>query len=125
MKFLLAITATALLCLHSVTAFGVVSSTAATVRTTSTTALSMASGDDDLLRSSRSKRQAGNDDNLVELTRPLGLVLNQDENGNVYVETVAPRGNAARTGKVRCVVSCFDVLCYCDELCDAMWCGVM
>merc|ERR1711937_234031 len=46
-------------------------------------------------------RQAGNDDNVVELMRPLGLVLNQDDNGNVYVETVAPRGNAARTGRVK------------------------
>eukprot|EP00562_Extubocellulus_spinifer_P023838 CAMPEP_0178676994 /NCGR_PEP_ID=MMETSP0698-20121128/36210_1 /TAXON_ID=265572 /ORGANISM="Extubocellulus spinifer, Strain CCMP396" /LENGTH=182 /DNA_ID=CAMNT_0020321265 /DNA_START=107 /DNA_END=655 /DNA_ORIENTATION=- len=40
-------------------------------------------------------------DRLVELKRPLGIVLNEDANGNVYVETVAPRGNAARTGEVR------------------------
>merc|ERR1711966_375350 len=33
--------------------------------------------------------------------KPLGLVLNQDDNGNVYVETVAARGNAARSGKVK------------------------
>jgi len=41
------------------------------------------------------------DDNVVELLKPLGLILNQDPNGNVYVETVAPKGNAARTGKVK------------------------
>ena len=55
----------------------------------------------DLLRSARSARSAGVDDRVVELKRPLGLVLDEDENGNVVVETVAPRGNAARTGLVR------------------------
>ena len=62
--------------------------------------LSMAQSEEDLLRWARSSRSAGSDDNVVELLRPLGLVLNQDDNGNVYVETVAPKGNAARTGKV-------------------------
>ena len=40
---------------------------------------SMAGEDSDLLRWSRSARSAQNDDNLVELLRPLGLVLNEDE----------------------------------------------
>lgn len=66
----------------------------------STTVLSMAKEDEDLLRFARQTRSAQSDDNVVELMRPLGLVLNQDDKGNVYVETVAPRGNAARTGKV-------------------------
>ena len=104
MKCLLTISAIALLCLDSVTAFGVAPLTSMTTTTTSSsqsTALFMGADDDDLLRQSRSSRSAGNDDNLVELQRPLGLVLNQDDAGNVYVETVAPRGNAARTGKVR------------------------
>jgi len=57
--------------------------------------------DDDLTRFSRQQRQAGTDDRIVELKRPLGLVLEEDENGNVFVETVAPRGNAARTGMVQ------------------------
>jgi hypothetical protein len=69
--------------------------------TTTTTAISMAKEDEDLLRFARQTRSAQSDDNVVELMRPLGLVLNQDDNGNVYVETVAARGNAARTGKVR------------------------
>lgn len=56
--------------------------------------------DEDLMRFSRQSRSAGLDDRVVELKRPLGLVLNEDENGNVFVETVAPRGNAARTGIV-------------------------
>jgi hypothetical protein len=55
----------------------------------------------DLNRFSRSQRSAGVDDRVVELRRPLGLVLDEDGNGNVVVETVAPRGNAARTGLVR------------------------
>jgi C-terminal processing protease CtpA/Prc len=54
-----------------------------------------------LLRFSRQQRSANVDDRVVELKRPLGLVLNEDDKGNVYVETVAPRGNAARAGGLR------------------------
>lgn len=64
----------------------------------STSALSMANG---LFNSwDKSRRQASSDEKVVELLRPLGLVLNEDDSGNVYVETVAPKGNAARTGLV-------------------------
>lgn len=55
---------------------------------------------DDFMRWARASRSAGAGDNVVDLNRPLGLVLNEDEAGNVFVETVAPKGNAARTGKV-------------------------
>uniref|UniRef100_A0A7S0ATU5 PDZ domain-containing protein n=1 Tax=Minutocellus polymorphus TaxID=265543 RepID=A0A7S0ATU5_9STRA len=71
-----------------------------TTSSSSTTALSMAN-DNDLLRWARSARTAGIDDRVVELRRPLGVVLGEDADGNVYVETVAARGNAARTGEVR------------------------
>ena len=74
-------------------------STSTSSSTTSSTALSMAN-DNDLLRWARSARTAGVDDRVVELRRPLGVVLNEDASGNVYVETVAARGNAARTGEV-------------------------
>ena len=58
--------------------------------------------DADFMRWARASRSAGANDNVVELLRPLGLVLNEDKRtGNVFVETVAPNGNAARTGKVR------------------------
>lgn len=57
--------------------------------------------DDELLRQSKVSRSAGAGDRVVELKRPLGLVLDQDQDGNVYVETVAPKGNAARTGLVK------------------------
>eukprot|EP00560_Eucampia_antarctica_P007981 CAMPEP_0197824170 /NCGR_PEP_ID=MMETSP1437-20131217/1479_1 /TAXON_ID=49252 ORGANISM="Eucampia antarctica, Strain CCMP1452" /NCGR_SAMPLE_ID=MMETSP1437 /ASSEMBLY_ACC=CAM_ASM_001096 /LENGTH=196 /DNA_ID=CAMNT_0043423711 /DNA_START=57 /DNA_END=647 /DNA_ORIENTATION=+ len=65
--------------------------------------LNMAKEDNgfDMMRFSRSQRSANVDDRVVELKRPLGLVLDEDENGNVVVETVAPRGNAARTGQVK------------------------
>ena len=74
-------------------------STSTATSTSSTTALSMAN-DNDLLRWARSARTAGVDDRVVELRRPLGVVLSEDASGNVYVETVAARGNAARTGEV-------------------------
>lgn len=80
--------------------FSVVTTTSSDAAATTTTALSMAGEDDDLLRFARSSRSASSDDNVVELQKPLGLVLNQDDNGNVYVETVAAKGNAARTGKI-------------------------
>uniref|UniRef100_A0A7S2N2W7 PDZ domain-containing protein n=1 Tax=Helicotheca tamesis TaxID=374047 RepID=A0A7S2N2W7_9STRA len=64
------------------------------------TALCMAN-DKDLMRWARASRTAGADDRVVDLKRPLGLVLNEDDDGNVYVETVAPKGNAARTGLVK------------------------
>lgn len=66
----------------------------------SLTELGMAN-DKDLLRWARASRSAGPNDRVVELKRPLGLVLDSDDSGNVYVETVAPRGNAARTGLVK------------------------
>lgn len=56
--------------------------------------------EDDLLRWARSSRSAGANDNVVEVVRPIGVILAEDEKGNVYVETLAPKGNAARTGKV-------------------------
>lgn len=68
--------------------------------TTSTTSLRMAN-DEDLLRWARTSRSADADDNVVELMRPIGVVLAEDDNGNVYVETLAPNGNAARSGKVK------------------------
>ncbi len=63
------------------------------------TALAMS--DDDFVRWARASRSAQDGDNVVELVRPLGLILKEDEQRNVYVETLAPKGNAARSGKVR------------------------
>lgn len=66
------------------------------------TALAAGEENDDYMRWARQARSAEDGDVVVELPRPLGLVLNADEQGNVYVEKVAPKGNAARTGKVSC-----------------------
>jgi cell division protein FtsL len=61
---------------------------------------SNSNSDEEFMRWAKQSRSASVTDNKVELLRPLGLILNQDENGNVYVETLAPKGNAARSGKV-------------------------
>merc|ERR1711906_14625 len=57
--------------------------------------------DEDFLRFDKQSRSAGSGDNLVEMRRPLGLVLDEDDDGNVFVQTVAPKGNAARSGLVK------------------------
>ena len=89
----------------SVDAFGVVPSsptriTSVSVEHASSTALSMSDRDSDFMKWAKASRSASADDNVVELMKPLGLILNEDERGNVYVETVAPNGNAARSGQV-------------------------
>jgi len=72
--------------------------------TQSSTALNLSDDNDpdsSFMRWNRQKRSATAGDRVVELKRPLGIVLEEDENGNVYVDAVAPRGNAARTGMVK------------------------
>lgn len=64
------------------------------------TVLSM-SDDQDFMRWAKQSRSASQGDRLVELKRPLGLVLDEDDAGNVFVQTVAPKGNAARSGLVK------------------------
>jgi len=67
---------------------------------TPATILSM-STEEDIRRFEKAARYAGPGENFVELKRPLGLVLDQDDTGNVYVQTVAPKGNAARAGTIK------------------------
>lgn len=75
-----------------------------TTRSSSTTtalaARSSSDEDADFMKWARAARYATDTDEVIELPRPLGLVLNQDPSGNVFVEKIAPKGNAARTGKV-------------------------
>lgn len=78
---------------------GFVPSTAA--RSRRITNLFMVEEDEDFLRWDKQSRSADSGDNLVEMRRPLGLVLDEDDDGNVFVRTVAPKGNAARTGLVK------------------------
>lgn len=85
---------------------------------TSSSALNNQQDDNDFLRFTKAARSAGVEDRVVELKRPLGVVLDEDENGNVYVETVAPKGNAARTG----LVQKGDVVTMCSATFgDQMW----
>lgn len=65
--------------------------------------------DNDFMRWARQSRSADVSDNVVELVRPLGLILNEDERGNVFVQKIAPRGNAARSGKVRRFLFCYNM----------------
>jgi len=65
------------------------------------TTLYMSDADQDFLRWDKQSRSASSGDRVVELKRPLGIVLDQDDYGNVYVQTVAPKGNAARSGLVK------------------------
>ena len=43
----------------------------------------------------------GLDSAYAFLRDQFGVVLAEDDDGNVYVETLAPNGNAARSGQVR------------------------
>ena len=61
----------------------------------------MSDNDESFVRWARQSRSASQGDRLVELKHPLGLVLDEDDDGNVFVQTVAPRGNAARSGMVQ------------------------
>lgn len=71
-------------------------------RTRTVTSLSMGQeGKEDFMRWAKQSRSSNAGDNLVEMRRPLGLVLDEDDNGNVFVQTVAPKGNAARSGLVK------------------------
>lgn len=53
--------------------------------------------DDDFLKNvARSARKASATDRVVELNKPLGLVLEEDDKGNVYVADLQAGGNAAQ-----------------------------
>jgi NACalpha-BTF3-like transcription factor len=74
----------------------------AVVPTRHQTSLSLSmNSEEDIRRFEKAARYAGPGENFVELRRPLGLVLDQDDYGNVFVQTVAPKGNAARAGTIK------------------------
>lgn len=57
----------------------------------------MMSGADDAFKNMmRSARKPGPNDRVVELRKPLGIILEEDERGNVYVKDLQAGGNAAR-----------------------------
>ncbi len=58
--------------------------------------ISMNSGGNSEFNKNRAARKPGPLDRVVELQKPLGIVLEEDEKGNVYVKELSPAGNAAR-----------------------------
>lgn len=99
MKSAIALIAATAVAISAPSAMGFAPSSTSIARPT--TSLSMAEEGEDFMRWARQSRSAGSGDNLVELKRPLGLVLDEDDDGNVFVQTVAPKGNAARSGQVQ------------------------
>lgn len=51
---------------------------------------------EDPARMMRSARKPGPNDRVVELRKPLGIILEEDERGNVYVKDLQAGGNAAK-----------------------------
>lgn len=45
-------------------------------------------------------RKAGADDRAVELKKPMGLVLDEDKQGNVFVVSIDKDGRADKSGKI-------------------------
>ena len=62
--------------------------------------LSMKVGNDAFSRQNRARRQADAGDRIVELRMPLGLELDEDKEGNVFVKKVEPGSRAAKSGMV-------------------------
>ena len=57
---------------------------------------------EDLKNKFRAARKPGPNDRVIELNKPLGIVLEEDEKGNVYVKDLTPGGNAARVRLCLC-----------------------
>lgn len=62
--------------------------------------LHMAVNNDAFARANRAKRQADAGDRVVELRMPLGIELDEDKEGNVFVKKVEPNSRAAKSGMV-------------------------
>lgn len=62
--------------------------------------LSMKVENDAFRKANRAMRQAGADERTVEIKLPLGLELDEDKDGNVFVKSIEPGGRAEKTGKV-------------------------
>lgn len=55
---------------------------------------------DAFTRANRATRSAGADDRVVEIYLPLGMELDEDKDGNVYVKSIEKNGRAEKSGKV-------------------------
>ena len=57
---------------------------------------------DPFTRANRAARTAGADDRVVELMLPLGLELDEDSEGNVFIKSIEKNSRAEKSGKVKC-----------------------
>ena len=55
-------------------------------------------GEDVVRRQERNKRFADAGDRVVEVSKPLGMILEEDKNGDVFVVEVGKGSNAAKAG---------------------------
>jgi len=62
--------------------------------------LSMAVRNDGTARANRAARRSGAQDRMVELKKPMGLELDEDKEGNVFIKSIEPKGRADKTGMV-------------------------
>lgn len=86
-----------LLCLHGDHSF--VSRCARSISTTSRQVY-MKVDNDAFTRANRVARTASAGDRKVELFLPLGLELDQDKEGNVFIKSIDPGSRAEKTGKI-------------------------
>jgi hypothetical protein len=65
-----------------------------------TRSLTMKVENDAFAKANRSQRRAAADDRMVELRMPMGMDLDEDKNGNVFVKSIEKGGRADKSGMV-------------------------
>ena len=55
---------------------------------------------DAFAKANRSQRRAAADDRIVELRMPMGMDLDEDKNGNVFVKSIEKGGRAEKSGMI-------------------------
>jgi C-terminal processing protease CtpA/Prc len=55
---------------------------------------------DAFTKANRELRRAAATDRIVELRKPMGLELDEDKNGNVFIKSIEQGGRADKSGKV-------------------------
>ena len=60
----------------------------------------MAVNNDANAKANRAARSVDGNTRTAEILLPLGMELDEDKEGNVFVKSMEPNGRAARTGKV-------------------------
>lgn len=66
----------------------------------STRSIKMEVKNDAFARANRETRKAGADDRMVELRKPMGMELDEDAEGNVFVKSIEKNGRADKSGVV-------------------------